>query len=86
MRPIIPIIDEVTGVDFTSTSVVVELKPWGNDAGKIICSRLNSTHRYRANSDIDWTVCYHIYANSKLIGKINDDQINTTKATFVDAY
>ena len=52
---IIPIVDATTGVDYTASTITVEVYPFDNTypAGAINCSRLGTSHRYMPDSDLD---------------------------------
>lgn len=89
-KPVISVVDLTTGADYTATTATVRLRPFGSTSGEINCTRLGSSNRYLADSDIDETKAYHVYVDIgsgfTKRGMVFDDNVGTDKATFVDAF
>lgn len=89
-RPVVGVVDLDDGSDYIASTAVVELRPFGSSTGKINCTRLGTSNRYYADSDIDEEKAYHVMVDvgSGFVkrGMINDDQVGTDKTTFVEAF
>lgn len=62
-RPVISVVDLTTGDDYTTSTVTVELRPYGSSTGKINCTRLSTSHRYYADSNVDESKLYDVMVN-----------------------
>lgn len=89
-KPVISVVDLTTGDDYVATTASVLLRPFGNVSGQINCTRLGTSNRYIADSDIDETKAYHVMVDIgsgfTKRGMIFDDNVGTDKATFVEAF
>ncbi len=89
-KPLIKVIDLTTGLDWTSTTATVRLRPFGNVSGEINCSRLATSNSYYADSDIDESKQYHVMVDvgSGFLkrGVVFDENVGVDKITAVEAF
>lgn len=89
-KPLVKVIDLITGFDYISTTADVKLRPFGSTVGQINCSRLGSTNSYYADTDVDESLAYYVMVDigGGFIkrGMIFDDNVAVEKLTAVDPF
>jgi len=88
--PVIGVTDLSDGSDLTGSTVLVKLRPFGNVSGEINCTRLGTSNKYLADSDVDETKAYHIMvdigAGYVKRGMVFDDNVGTDKSSVLEAF